>query len=294
MLTGTGAVAAALGSAIGYAISSVIQHRTARRAPPGTGLRFGLLSHLAARPIWLIGLVIAIIAFALHAIALSLGELAVIQPLLISGVLFALPASVLLEHRRPSITEWSWAALLVAGIAAFLISAHPTVDQVPSDTDRLAVLVTVGTGLAAGIIIVGQRIGRQRRAALLGLSAGVTYGITAALIKQVTRTAGQGPFHVLTSWSPYALIVIGAFALIVNQAAYQAGPLSASLPAMTMADPVVAIAIGVLVFNEHLNHTPTAVLIESLSTIAVIAATIHLAQPSTPQATLSPPDTHAP
>lgn len=277
MVSGAGAGAAALGSAIGYATSSVVQHRTARRAPTGTGLRLGLLAHLAAQPVWLFGLSLAAVAFGLHALALSGGELAVVQPLLISGLLFALPVSVLLERRRPSINECLWALVLVAGVAAFLASARPTAGQVPSDTDRLGILVLAGTALAAAVLAMGQ--GRARhRATLFGLAAGITYGLTAALIKQVTEIAGRHPLDLLVSWPTYALMALGIAALVVNQVAYQAGPLAASLPPMTMADPVVAIAIGVLVFDEHLAHSALAVGVEVLSSLAVVMATVQLAR----------------
>lgn len=272
------AVTASLCSAGGYALSSVVQHRVARSAPPGTGLRLGLLHDLARRPAWLLGLLIASAAFAAHALALSLGEIAVVQPLLVSGLLFALPASVLLDRRRPSLTEWSWAFVLVAGLALFLTAANPTAGSVPSDTDRLGVLIAAGSAIAAAVAFFGSRMGSQKAAAAYGLAAGVTYGLTAALIKEVTRIASRGPFGLVTSWPVYALITIGAFALVLNQVAYQAGPLAASLPPMTMADPIVAVIVGVLVFDEHLAHSPATIVLEGLSVAAVCISTIRVAR----------------
>ncbi|MDQ2729442.1 MAG: DMT family transporter [Actinomycetota bacterium] len=279
------AVVASLCSAGGYAASSVIQHRTARSTPSGTGLRLGLLGDLARRPAWLIGLCLAAAAFAAHAVALSLGELAVVQPLLIAGLLFALPASVLLDRHRPSLTEWSWALMLVISLALFLTAANPTAGSVPSDTDRLGLIVAIGTVLAAAVALLANQLDRDHSATAFGTAAGLTYGLTAALIKQVSQTASHDPFKLLTSWPAYALIAIGACALVLNQAAYQAGPLAASLPPMTMVDPVVAVIIGVLVFDEHLAHTAPAILLETLSAAAVLLATIqvanHASKPST-------------
>ncbi len=272
------AVTASLCSAGGYAVASVVQHRIARSVPTGRGLRFGLLYDLARRPAWLLGLLVAGAAFAAHAAALSLGEIAVVQPLLVSGLLFALPASVLLDRRRPSLTEWSWALVLVVGLAAFLIAANPTVGSVPSDTDRLGVLVAAGTAIAAGVALFGSRMGGRNGAAAFGLAAGVTYGLTAALIKEVTQIASRDLFGLITSWPTYALIAIGASALVLNQAAYQAGPLAASLTPMTMADPIVAVLVGVLVFDEHLAHTPAAIVVECLSVAAVSISTIQVAR----------------
>ena len=78
------------------------------------------------RPAWIAGLLTAGVGLVLHAVALAHGQLAVVQPLLVSGMLFALPVSALLERRRPSGVEWLWALILVAGLAAFLVAARPS------------------------------------------------------------------------------------------------------------------------------------------------------------------------
>jgi drug/metabolite transporter (DMT)-like permease len=272
----TASVAAAIGSAIGYAFASVLQHRQARLAPPAAATSGPLLLYLATRPMWVAGLLLAGVALLLHALALSLGQLTVVQPVLLSGLLFALPASVLLERKRPSLAEWCWALILVGGIAAFLVASHPTADRIPTDTERLAALVAGGVGLAGGAVVVG-RLRRRYAATLYGLGAGVAYGLTAALIKQVTAGA-KHPVHLAESWFPYTLVVIGSAALILSQVAYRAGPLAASLPPLTMAEPVVAVIIGVTAFSERLDHRPLAVAAEMASAVVVAAATVQLAR----------------
>ena len=235
------AATAALGSALSYAMASVLQHRAARQAPAGRGLHVGLVAHLATRPIWLAGLIADVAALALHVFALSKGELALVQPLLVSGLLFALPASVLLEHRHPSLTEWTWAALLIGALSLFLVVGHPSVGHNLTDTDRLAVLTAAGSALTAGVVLIAKQIIPGQQAALLGLAAGIAFGLTAALLKQTTNIGtGTHPLQLVSSWPLYALITIGAAALVLSQAAYQSGPLAASLPPLTMADPVVA------------------------------------------------------
>jgi drug/metabolite transporter (DMT)-like permease len=277
MVSTAGAIATALGSALGYALSSVTQHRAARSA--GESYRnVGLLLHLAAQPIWLVGLLLAAGSLVLHAVALKFGELSLVQPLLISGVLFALPVSVLLDRRRPSLKEWLWAAVLVAGIGTFLVSASPSQGSVPTDTERLAALTGASVAVVAVIIGIGQRFLRTHRTALFGLAAGITYGVTASLIKQVAGTLHGDPLGAVTSWPLWVLLAIGGGALVLNQAAYRTGPLAASLPAMTMADPVVAIVIGILVFNEHIALSPGALVLEAASAAVVLVSTVQLAR----------------
>lgn len=73
----------------------------------------------------------------LQVVALASGPLILVQPLLAAGLLFALPVSVLLDSRRPSLIEWSWAALLVGGLAVFLITASPGAGPALPDDGRL-------------------------------------------------------------------------------------------------------------------------------------------------------------
>ncbi len=275
------AVASALGSALAYSVATVVQHRVARQAPPGRGLHVGLIAHLVTRPLWLAGIVADVAALGLQIVALSQGELALVQPLLVSGLLFALPASVVLERRHPSLNEWAWAAVLVGALSAFLISGHPSVGHALTDTDRLAVLTAAGAAVTAAIIAAAHQLFPNHRAALLGLAAGVAFGLTAALLKQATNLGtGPHPIQLIASWPLYALFAIGAAALILSQAAYQSGPLAASLPPLTMADPLVAIALGVAVFDEDLSHSVAALALQTASFAAMTVAVVHLARRS--------------
>lgn len=274
------ATAAATGSAISYAMAGVLQHRAAQLAPVGRGLRLKLLAHLASRPGWLVGLGADAAALSLHALALSAGELSVVQPLLVSGLLFALPASVVIERGRPSMAEWCWALVVVAGLAVFLIASNPSAGHAPSDTDRLAVLTLVGAGLAGAVVLVGWAW-RTQQAALLGVAGGLGYGMTAALLKETINIAtGANPIRLVSSWPLYLLVAVGAGALLVTQVAYQSGPLAASLPALTMVNPIVAIALGILVFDEHLVRTAAALSAETVSFVIMSIAVGQLARRS--------------
>ncbi len=133
---------------------------------------------------------------------------------------------------------------------------------------------------AIAVIAVGYRYAPRHLAVVLGVAGGLAYGLTAALIKDVTGTASHAPLTLLSTWPFYALIVIGGAAFVLNQAAYQAGPLAASLPPLTMLNPVVAISAGVLVFDEHLTHTAVAVSVASAAFLAVSLATVQLARRS--------------
>jgi drug/metabolite transporter (DMT)-like permease len=269
-------VAISLGSALAAALSSVLQHRSARLAPHDKTHR--LLGHLVTHPVWIGGLVAAAIGLVLHALALANGQLALVQPLLISGVLFALPLSAVLEGRRPSGREWVLAVVVVAGLAIFLIAARPAAGNVRLDADVLAWTTAGGAVVVAGLALVGLRWPHGHAPAILGAAAGVGYGIVAALLKQSAAVAQSSLNTLLTDWPVYALVIAGAAALVLTQMAYRSGPLAHSMPALTVCDPAVSVALGAFAFQESLASTPGAIAIQLVGFTTMAAAAVQLAR----------------
>jgi drug/metabolite transporter (DMT)-like permease len=270
------AVGAALGSAACFAISSVLQQRGASRNLEDSGIK--LLFELLKRPMWVGGLLTAAATLVLQAVALAAGELALIQPLMLLGLLFALPVSVLLEKCKPSVQEWGWAALLVVGLTIFLRSAKPTAGPLLADDSQMLKvggLALLLTGLAIGL---AYGPGSRHRAALLGFATGITYGISAALIKYSYGLLSEGGLsRLLTSWPGYALIIIGGGGVLLNQAAYRSGPLAGALPPLAITDPVVAIVFGVVAFGEKLATNAGSVTFQAIGFGIVALAIVRLA-----------------
>ena len=272
------AVLAALGSALCFATSSVLQQHGAARAPRGSGLHLDLLRHLVTRPIWLAGLTAALGTVGLQALALSTGELVLVEPVLIAGLLFALPLSVVLERRRPRLQEWGWAAALIAGLVLFLAAAHPRAGPGLPDDERLWQFGIVVLAVAATVALLGSALGGRHRAMLLGAATGLTYGVVAALLKYCCALAGrEGVGWLVTSWPAYALVVVGAAGILLNQAAYQAGPLCGALPPLAICDPLIAMLFGVATFGEHLDTAAMNVAGEVAGFALMTAAIIRLA-----------------
>jgi drug/metabolite transporter (DMT)-like permease len=246
----------------------------------GSGIRLGLVWYLVHKPLWLLGFLAAGAALGFHALALGGAQLGVVQPILVSSLLFALPVSALIEHGRPSAREWAWAALLVVGLGAFLSLARPSGGT--SDPPLGPFLLTLlGAGvLGAVAVFVGTQVLQHHRVSFLGLASGVAYGMVAPLIKDVIALAGNQPIRLVTTWPAYALVLIGACAVVLNQSAYQAGPLAASLPPLTLADPIVATFIGVVAFGDRLDTAPVNLIGEILSVVAISLAVRQLARQS--------------
>ena len=108
----------------------------------------------------------------------------------------------------------------------------------------------------ACLLLAHRRRPAADAAALIGVAVGVVYAATAALLKGLTDRAVLGPLVMLTSWQLYTVVVVGAIGLFLSQLAFQAGPLTASLPAIATVDPLLSIVVGVLVYDEHIHRGP--------------------------------------
>ena len=248
----------ALLAALCYALSTVCQHRVAGNAPAARGLGLALLWQLARRPLWLFGVLAGAAGVALQALALSIGQLVVVQPLLVSGMLFAIPASVVLQHRRPQLNEWLYAAVVVAGLTIFLLAARPSPGLELAAPARLFPAVAVCTGLLVVVVVLSASLGSGNRAWLLGLAAGTAFGVAGGLLKQVVGELSGSPASVLRSWPVYALVALGLAGTALAQVSFQAGSLAASQPALTIAEPLIAIGVGWFAFAEQLAVGPAA------------------------------------
>ncbi|MEO9236542.1 MAG: DMT family transporter [Jatrophihabitantaceae bacterium] len=256
-------VGLSLGSALAFAASTNLKHSSAGQIPDMKRFRAGALARFIgatlSHRLWLAGIVTDAIGLSLQVLALHLGDLAVVQPLLISGLLFAL---LLRRRKGRPVTghEVRWAFVLTGCLIAFLFLAG-TNSAGPSDSgpDRLPAAVAAGVGVLVAltcIVLAHRRRPAADAAALMGVAVGVVYAASAALLKGLTDRAVHGPWATLTSWQLYTVIVVGAIGLLLNQLAFQAGPLTASLPAIATVDPLLSIVVGVLVYDEHIHRGP--------------------------------------
>jgi drug/metabolite transporter (DMT)-like permease len=275
------ATLAALLAAALFAISMALQHRSAGLVTDagagGTAGPIGFISGTLRHPLWIIGTVADLGGFALHAIALREGPLTLVQPLLVSSVIFALALRQLLEHRRPRPNELAWACALALGLVLFITISTPAqgVAQ-PADPVPTVVLgAVIGLGILA-FFVAGRRATAGAAAALLGTATGLSHAAAAGLLKEVMGTLSHGLGVLATSWPVYALIAVGALSLLLNQFAYQAGPLSSSLPAIMTVDPIVSLVIGVAVFDENFRNGPADLLGEAFGLALVIGAAVGL------------------
>src|SRR3954454_5576289 len=224
------AVIAAVAAGCTFAVGAVLQQSAAREAPLDDSMSIRLLWHLAHRPRWLLGIASDAGSFGLQALALAFGPLALVQPLLVTGVLFAIPLAVQLRGMRLHAQEWIGTAAVAGGLALFLVAASPGEGDPQTSLARWTLILVAVGGLMALGVIVGETLHGPVRASVFALSAGAAFGLLAALTKTSTWLLGQGAATFFTAWQPYAMIGVAIVGTVVQQSAFQAAPLPASLP----------------------------------------------------------------
>lgn len=245
-------------AALAFALSSSLKHVSAGRVPDAQSMHPTKLARFVRATVthrlWLAGIGCDVVGVSMQTLALHLGALGVVQFLLLSSLLFALILRGRFENHHVSRRQAVWAVVLTVSLAAFLLLADPTPGTVTADRGT-AVVAGVAAAVLAGVCILFGRLTRRptRAAALLGVSVGVFYATTAALLKAVTDIAADDPMELLTSWQPYALGLLGAAGMVLSQLAFQAGPLTAALPATASTDPMLSLGIGVFVYHEQLR-----------------------------------------
>ncbi|MCB0933284.1 MAG: DMT family transporter [Mycobacterium sp.] len=270
-------VAAALASAVFIAIGIVVRQRATMDVPEDQGVSTVMVTTLLRRPLWWAGTGSAIIGFAFQAVALAFGSLLLVAPLLVSALLFALPLSARLAHRTVTRAEWLWAVVLTVALGVFVALARAAPGDYDGSERPATIVATVALGCAVCVLPLAIRLSGWRRALMLATAVGVLFGVVSLLTKIVMNTVTEGnAAQLLTSPAVYALPVVGVVATLLQQSAFHAGSLRASVPAMLVLEPVVAVLLGQVVLGEHLTVNPRTALVLGMALAAMAAATIAL------------------
>ncbi|MFH5210619.1 DMT family transporter [Antrihabitans spumae] len=277
------AIAFALVAALCIAVGAVVRQRAAAQIPDDQLGALGAVGSLTKTPIWWIGTIVGAGGYVFQAAALGKGSILLVQPLLVTSLLFALPLGAFFASRSIKPSEWAWAFLLTIAVAVLIVIGDPRPGNPHAEGKHWAVIAAIGLPVLALCLVGARRSPGPRRALLLGIAAGAMFGIAAVLTKGVVAHAGDGIGALLSAPETYVLVVVGLTATILQQNAYQAGALQASLPASTVCEPVVATALGFLVLGEYLDTDREMSAILAIALIVMVTSTIALAR-DTPEA----------
>lgn len=267
----------ALGAACCLGLGFVFQQAAAQHAPMKDFLSVRLLLDLVRMPLWVAGIGLMVVGMALGAMALGMGDITLVEPLLATNLLFAMALSRRLTRQRLGRSGWAGLWLLAGGVTAFIVAGRPQGGRSSADQtwQWLIMGVVLGTALLLAGVAKRERVHVSLEAALLGIAAGLIYGLQDALTRISGERFGHGGWGaLLTSWQPYAIVVLGVLALVLVQSAFESAPLRLSLPALTAAQPLAGIACGVGFLGDRLQVTAGALAWEVAGIVAVVAGIV--------------------
>jgi len=267
----------ALVAALCYAAAMVLQQHSAADVDRAASLRPALITALLRRPWWLAGIAANLLGYGLRYVALSGGSLVLVQPVLATSLLFALPASARWDRTRLRERDWVGAVALAGGVVLFLVAARPTAGRAgASGTAWLVTAIAVGAAVAIAVSL-SARLRDDARARLLAAAGGLAIALVAALTKATADSAGDHLLPRLTTWEPYALVLAAAVGLLVVQSAFNAGPLASSLPTLMVVETVGGVALGMILFGEGVHAGTASRLAEVAGLVLMVAGIVLVA-----------------
>lgn len=260
-------------AAVLFAIGSVVQQRAASHAPPEKALSFGLLLYLVRQRPWLVGFASSLVGNIIASAALGMGGVALVQPLFTIRLLFALPLAATLSKVRIPRRDWLGAVATAAGLAAFIFVGRPGRGH-PLQANQWAWLAAVVgvSAVVAVLVALSRRLDAARAATVLGVGAGMLFGLQSSLTETAVRyLRTQGFLHTFLHWQPYVLVAAAIVGAMLIQSAYEMAPLPASFPTLVTSEPMTGLIIGVTVLHGSLHVGAGALAAEVTGLLVMVA-----------------------
>ena len=270
----------------------VVQQREAAHSDPGSGLSLRLMSQLMRRRVWWLGVASMVVGYVLAGWSLGSGNLVLVEPLIAANLLFALPIAAMWCRKRPSWGSMLAALALAGGVSGFVIAARPNGGRsvsIPANT-------WAGAGVAAAVVVALMTIMALRRrgntrASWLGAATGIVYGMQDSLTRRVYGGIAHSAVDLLTSWPVWGLVGVGALGVLLAQNAFDCAPLSASLPAISVLEPMTGIALGILVFHSHIRTDTFSLAMAALSLCVMLGGALAVSRSHVVEALTTAPGT---
>ncbi|WP_197283713.1 DMT family transporter [Mycobacterium sp. Marseille-P9652] len=269
----------ALCAALASAVGDVIRQRSAQEITDKEVGHLELFRMSLRDKRWWLGGLAAVVNYSLQAGALAWGSVVLVTALQVTALLFALPIYARLSNNRVTRWEWMWAVVLAASLAVVIIVGDPASGHQRAPLSTWLVVAAI-MGPLLVLCVVGARVwrGRPVAAILLALVAGSSLALFAVLTKGVVEVAEDGLGAVVRAPELYPWLVVMICGMVFQQSAFRAGALTASLPTMTVAKPVVAGVLGVTVLGEALGARGPAAVVLVAAVAMVVIATVALAR----------------
>lgn len=266
-------------AALCNAITTIFERLGVETAPSGRGRGVKLLGYAIRRPVWWVGFAAMFGSFAFQACALGFTGLSVVQPLMVSELVFLVVILRVWFGAPLGLREAAGTVLTVAGLASFLALTNDGGGNTFPSTSGWVFVITACVG-AVAICVVCTRLRESRawRSSWLGAAAAICFALNAAFIKAATILFSQGFWHIFGHWQPYGIVVAGMAGLMFTQDSFHAGPITASQATLTIVDPISSIIIGVGLFDDELRGGIGALALDAGALLVMVVGLIVLTQ----------------
>ena len=271
------AIGSALLAAFWAAVGIVVRQRAIQGEAGNPEDSGAIVTSWVRQPSWWAGTLGAVGGYVFQALALAHGSLLLVQPLLVSSLLFVLPLGARFSNQHVRVRDWYWALVLITALTVFVLVGQPREGHYRPPVPAWSVALIGSVPVVIVCVLAARRMVGRPRAMLLATAVAVLLGMIAVLTKVSThRLAVRGWYGLLTVPAPYLLVVLAVAVTVLQQSAFHAGALQASVPIMLVGEPVVAVLLGVVILGEHLVVRGAGALILTLAVAAMTAATIAL------------------
>jgi drug/metabolite transporter (DMT)-like permease len=259
--------------------ANVITQHSASIGAPKREKGLHLVRYLFRQPLWLLGWVAAVGGFVFQALALHNGQLSVVQPLLVTELVFVLLMRLMWFRQDIARAAWAAAAVVCVALGVFLAVAEPTGgNSNPATKEWLSALLAFG-GAVALLTAAGMRGSPVRRTVAFSLAGALAWALMAVFIKATTDTLAMfGVLGMLNRWPLYALAAAALCGTLLEQAALHVGPLSVSQPLLVVINPLASIVLSIWLFGEHFTSSPARIAIAVVSFAAMAVGIIELSR----------------
>jgi drug/metabolite transporter (DMT)-like permease len=268
----------ALLAALMFAIGTVCMQKGTLDEPEEESRKAKFLLKLIRKPVWVAGIVVDLLGYGAQAVALALGRLVVVQPLLVATVVFALPLGVKFTGQRVGRREILGAALVVGGLAAFVILNHPDEGRTDAPWGSWAIAGAIFFTVAAALIVASRGRSAGVKAALLGTAAGALLGFTSGLTKATVTRFDDGFAAVFADWHVYVLVVCELLAFSLLQSALATGSLAPAIATNMSVETIVSIVLGIVLFKENLHGSPSLLGVSIVALVLALAGLVLLSR----------------
>jgi drug/metabolite transporter (DMT)-like permease len=277
------AASLALVAAFLFALAATLQQRGALNLPTISLADPMSLVRLAGQTTWLIGTLALFTGYLFQAGALDRGRLSIIQPLLVTTVVFALPLGYFLTRQHVGRREVIGAVAIIIGLGLFVYFGDPAGGNENAPNSQWAIAIGLLSVLSILMLVFGGGGSLPMKAAVYGTVAGVLFGLSSALTKPTLDYLHESVGTMLSHWECYVLAVAGVLGFVLQQVSLGTGRLAPSVATVSVANPLVGILIGILLFDERLSRPGWHILLAvvGLGLALVGAVVISLARGAT-------------